>query len=77
MAETAKAEGVPRFVFISANIPNLPGISSLVGGYIKGKAAAEEAVRTNFPTTGVSLRPSVIYGDRCVLCHYDGDTLLE
>ncbi len=36
----------------------------LVGGYINGKALAEEAVRKFYPGTGVILRPSVIYGDR-------------
>lgn len=63
--ETAKDAGVPRFVFISATIPKLPGLGMLVGGYINGKAMAEEAVRKHYPETGVFLRPSVIYGDRC------------
>ena len=64
--ETAKDAGVPRFVFISATIPKLPGLGMLVGGYINGKALAEEAVRKHYPETGVFLRPSVIYGDRQV-----------
>ncbi len=37
----------------------------LVGGYIKGKKMAEEAVRANFPDGGVVLKPGVIYGNRC------------
>ncbi len=30
--ETAKAAGVPRFVFVSATIPNLPGIGGCKHG---------------------------------------------
>ncbi|KAG2436772.1 hypothetical protein HXX76_006296 [Chlamydomonas incerta] len=66
LIEAAKTAGVPRFVFISANIPNVPGIEALIGGYIRGKAAAEEALRTHYPATGVALRPGVIYGDRAI-----------
>lgn len=36
----------------------------IIGGYINGKAQAEEALRLNYPEGGVALRPSVIYGDR-------------
>ena len=36
----------------------------LIGGYIQGKAQAEEALRIAYPEGGVALRPSVIYGDR-------------
>ncbi|KAG2497539.1 hypothetical protein HYH03_004286 [Edaphochlamys debaryana] len=66
LIEAARAAGVPRFVFISAAPFNIPGIEMLLGGYIRGKAAAEEALRTHFPTSGVALRPGVIYGDRDV-----------
>jgi hypothetical protein len=36
----------------------------VLGGYINGKAQAEEAVRKHYPESGVVLRPGVIYGDR-------------
>lgn len=62
----ASAAGVPRFVFISATIPDLPGLSSLLGGYIQGKQEAEEALNKSFPTSGVALRPGFIYGDRVI-----------
>lgn len=38
----------------------------MLGGYILGKQAAEDALRTHFPKTGVVLRPGVIYGNRVV-----------
>ena len=63
--ETAKDAGVPR-LGISATIPKLPSLGMLVGGYINGKALAEEAVRKHYPETGGFLRPSIIYGDRQV-----------
>ncbi|GLI69722.1 hypothetical protein VaNZ11_014397 [Volvox africanus] len=66
LIEAAKAAGVKRFVFISAHIPNIPGIDSVLGGYIRGKQGTEEALLTHFPTSGVALRPGVIYGDRMV-----------
>lgn len=62
----AAAAGVPRFVFVSAHIPNVPGLEYLIGGYVQGKQQAEEALREAFPTSGVALRPSMIYGDRRV-----------
>lgn len=64
--EACKAAGIPRFVLISATIPNIPGLEMLLSGYINGKAQAEEAVRQNYPDSGVALRPSVIYGDRVI-----------
>ncbi|GFR40590.1 hypothetical protein Agub_g1170 [Astrephomene gubernaculifera] len=64
--EAAKAAGVPRFVYISATIPNIPGIETLLEGYVRGKQTAEQALRTHFPSTGVALRPGVIYGDRVI-----------
>jgi nucleoside-diphosphate-sugar epimerase len=33
---------------------------------VKGKQAAEEALRAHFPAGGVAIRPSVIYGSRVV-----------
>ncbi|KXZ43484.1 hypothetical protein GPECTOR_89g504 [Gonium pectorale] len=66
LIEAAKAAGVKRFVYVSAHIPNIPGIDVLLGGYIRGKQAAEEALRAHFPATGVALRPGAIYGDRVV-----------
>lgn len=62
----AAAAGVPRFFFISATIPDLPGLSSVLGGYIEGKKEAEEALFKSFPTGGVALRPGFIYGSRVV-----------
>jgi nucleoside-diphosphate-sugar epimerase len=38
----------------------------VLGGYVRGKQAAEEALRRHFPTGGVAIRPSVIYGSRVV-----------
>jgi hypothetical protein len=31
----AKAAGVPRFVYVSAHMPNVPGIDLLLSGYIQ------------------------------------------
>jgi uncharacterized protein YbjT (DUF2867 family) len=62
----ALAAGVPRFVFISATVPDLPGLSYILGGYIQGKKDAEEALFKSYPTGGVALRPGFIYGDRVV-----------
>jgi len=63
--EAAKA-GVPRFVYISAHIPPLPGIELVLGGYVRGKRLSEEALKKHFPAGGVALRPGVIYGNRVV-----------
>lgn len=63
--ETAKAAGVPKFVYVSANIPNVPGIDFVLGGYIQGKQQAEAALQRLYPNgTGVILRPGVVYGTR-------------
>jgi len=32
---TAKAAGVPRFVYLSAHTPNVPGIDLILSGYIQ------------------------------------------
>eukprot|EP00798_Chlamydomonas_sp_ICE-L_P005825 gene5825-6110_t len=66
LVKAAKAAGVPRFVFISATIPNVPGIEMLLGGYVKGKAAVEAALAEHYPESGYYLKPSVIYGNRVV-----------
>jgi hypothetical protein len=63
-AEASKAAGIPRYVFISATVPKIPGIEFLLSGYIDGKARAEEAVKRLYPESGVSLRPSIVYGNR-------------
>lgn len=62
----AKAAGVPRFVYISAHIPNVPGLEYLASGYVQGKKQAEEELFRQYPETGVALRPWLIYGDRVV-----------
>jgi len=64
--EAAAAAGVPRFVFVSANIPAVPGIELALGGYIRGKREAEAALSRCFPGAGVALRPGVVHGDRVV-----------
>lgn len=35
-------------------------------GYVEGKRMAEDALFTDYPNTGVALRPWVVYGDRHV-----------
>jgi hypothetical protein len=35
----AKAAGVPRFVYVSAHMPNVPGIDLLLSGYIQVRLA--------------------------------------
>nr|QKY15174.1 NAD dependent epimerase/dehydratase (TERH) [Polytomella parva] len=62
--EAASAAGVPRFVYVSAFIPFVPGLSFALEGYVKGKQQAERALRRVFPYSGVVLRPGAIYGDR-------------
>jgi len=64
--EAAALAGIPRFAFISAQIPPIPGIEFLLRGYVQGKREAEEALKKHFPTGGVALRPSVVYGNRVV-----------
>jgi hypothetical protein len=62
----AKAAGIPRYAYISAHIPPVPGLNLLLDGYIRGKQQAEDAVLLEYPSSGVVLRPSVIYGDRVI-----------
>lgn len=40
-----------------------------VQGYVEGKRMAEDALFSEFPNTGVALRPWVIYGNRLVSNH--------
>eukprot|EP00879_Flechtneria_rotunda_P003521 GHRR01003752.1.p2 GENE.GHRR01003752.1~~GHRR01003752.1.p2 ORF type:complete len:312 (+),score=90.77 GHRR01003752.1:229-1164(+) len=63
---TAKAAEVPRFVYISGHIPNIPGLELVAQGYVHGKRQAEEELFRSYPEAGVALRPWVIYGDRAV-----------
>jgi uncharacterized protein YbjT (DUF2867 family) len=60
----ASESGVTRFVYISAVDYGLP--SFVLGGYFKGKKAAEEALLRKFPYGGIILRPGFIYGSRQV-----------
>ncbi|GFH11546.1 NAD(P)-bd_dom domain-containing protein, partial [Haematococcus lacustris] len=64
--EAASQAGIPRFVFISAAIPNIPGLEYLLGGYVNGKRMAEEALQSHYPQGGVALRPGAIYGNRVI-----------
>jgi len=63
---TSKAAGIPRFVYISAQLPNVPGLDYALAGYVQGKKQAEEETLRSFPESGTILRPWVIYGDRVV-----------
>lgn len=64
----AKDAGVPRFVYVSAQLPPLPAAveHALLSGYSDGKRLAEAALFRDFPRSGVALRPWVVYGDRHV-----------
>eukprot|EP00882_Tetradesmus_deserticola_P006043 GHRQ01006361.1.p1 GENE.GHRQ01006361.1~~GHRQ01006361.1.p1 ORF type:complete len:294 (+),score=98.79 GHRQ01006361.1:156-1037(+) len=66
---TARAAGVPRFVYISAHTPPMPGIDMVLSGYIQGKRQAEEELLRSYPQSGVVLRPWLIYGDRAISSH--------
>jgi nucleoside-diphosphate-sugar epimerase len=65
----AAAAGVPRFVYVSAALPPLPGLDALLPGYVQGKRQAEEELARCYPSSGIALRPWVIYGDRQVSAH--------
>lgn len=67
--ECAKDANIPRFVYISAHMPPIPGLELVLSGYINGKKQAEEEVFRSFPEGGVVLRPWVIYGDRAISAH--------
>jgi hypothetical protein len=45
----ARAAGVPRFAYISAHIPAVPGFEYLMEGYVKGKRQAEEELARQYP----------------------------
>lgn len=45
----AKAAGVPRFAYVSAHIPQLPGFDYVMEGYVKGKQAAEQELFKEYP----------------------------
>ena len=62
----AAAAGVPRFAYVSAHIPSVPGFDYALRGYVDGKRQAEEELARQYPAGGVALRPWVIYGDRAV-----------
>lgn len=69
--ETAKKRSVPKFVFVSVLDYNIPEELKKRTGYFSGKKRAEEAVLSQYPDTGVVVRPGFIYGDRKV-----GDVVL-
>ena len=64
----AKRQGVPRFCYVSAQLPPLPAVAeqALLAGYADGKRLAEAALFREYPQTGIALRPWVVYGDRKV-----------
>ncbi|KAE9446223.1 hypothetical protein C3L33_21877, partial [Rhododendron williamsianum] len=57
--------GIPKFIFISVHDYNLPSFL-LSSGYFTGKRKAESEVLSKYPTSGVVLRPGLIYGKRRV-----------
>ncbi|XP_031483763.1 uncharacterized protein At1g32220, chloroplastic [Nymphaea colorata] len=63
--DAAKNYGIPKFILISVHDYNLPSFL-LSSGYFTGKREAESAVLSNYPNTGVVLRPGFIYGKRRV-----------
>jgi hypothetical protein len=48
----AKAAGVPRFAYVSAHIPDIPGFEYLMQGYVQGKRQAEEELAREYPDGG-------------------------
>ncbi|KAF8092252.1 hypothetical protein N665_0420s0018 [Sinapis alba] len=61
----AKDFGVPKFVLITVHDYNLPPFV-LSSGYFTGKRSAEAELLSNYPNSGVVLRPGFIYGKRKV-----------
>ncbi|XP_078179095.1 NAD(P)-binding Rossmann-fold superfamily protein [Carex rostrata] len=61
----AKEFGVPKFILISVHDYNLPPFL-LNSGYFTGKRQAESELLSKYPTSGVVLRPGLIYGKRKV-----------
>jgi len=60
--DVAKAQGVPRFIFLSFHNYTLP--SFLQRGYVEGKHATEKKLEKEYGKQGVSIRPSFVYGTR-------------
>jgi hypothetical protein len=50
----AKAAGVARFVYISAHMPNVPGIDLLLSGYIQVRFAVCQTRGFEFCVTSTS-----------------------
>lgn len=48
----ARAAGVPRFAYVSAHVPAIPGFEQLMEGYVKGKRQAEEELARQYPDGG-------------------------
>ncbi|KDO21181.1 hypothetical protein SPRG_11040 [Saprolegnia parasitica CBS 223.65] len=67
VVRAAKAGEVDRVVFISESRvgKDIPTWAPLYG-YFNGKQRVEDAIAAHFPTTGVCLRPGMIYGTRRV-----------
>ncbi|TMW64833.1 hypothetical protein Poli38472_009000 [Pythium oligandrum] len=64
-AQAAQKAGAERFVFVSnSRVGSYVPTWAPLYGYYHGKERAEAAVRSSFPSTGVSLRPGFIYGPR-------------
>ena len=62
----AKAAGVPRFAYVSAHVPALPGFDYVMEGYVKGKQQAEQELFKEYPE-GEGQRACVAAGVRvCV-----------
>lgn len=70
LMDAAAEAGVPRFAFISVADFKFPGgwhaQDFLLKGYFQGKRDAEQHLAALFPSGGVALRPSFIYGSRAV-----------
>lgn len=66
LIEQAKLADVPRFVYISAYLPKIPGLDMALSGYVNGKRKAEAALAATYATGGVVVQPWIIYGDRVV-----------
>ncbi|XP_024363118.1 uncharacterized protein At1g32220, chloroplastic [Physcomitrium patens] len=61
----AKKAGVQKFVYISVHDYNLPEFA-LNNGYFAAKRKTEQEVLTVFPTSGIVLRPGIIFGTKKV-----------
>ncbi len=63
---TAKAAGVPRFVFVSVHEYNLPSFITGSLNYFVGKRNAEKALLAAYGSEATVLQPGFIFGDRVV-----------